>query len=405
MLVGTLLILESNVFAASFDCKKASSTVEKLICSNPDLSTVDEILSTEFKIALSSNHAPELIKARQLDWLKNERAICTEVTCLQKVYANRIAELRNGAVKNKQDVGEIQEKVSGPLADGNYKFLNDQLSLEFSLSDAGWTLHEITLNEGKEGVSLKGAGEWFKVNPNGVEEDYSGPMGWYQFSVGSCDYEFDTPGETLMLRRSGCRNGEKDAEFSLKKVKADPRPENVAVTQSTTESTRFQDFSIGMLFKDALTIASSKCKIDKSDARIYIRPCYEVGGSPRAVELIFKLPPDYPAGSFDEQPLIQIVVSLGDYLPADFNELKTTLSNKYKLTYDITNQMIEDFNLSRRDSVSAIYDEGRISLNIVRSVVSLKSEVRLVYSSDEEASKLMKINAPNKFGSSAAKEL
>ena len=55
-LIYTLLLLSSPVSAASFDCKKASTHVEKMICSTPMLGTKDEDLHDQYtRLLLSSD--------------------------------------------------------------------------------------------------------------------------------------------------------------------------------------------------------------------------------------------------------------------------------------------------------------------------------------------------------------
>lgn len=48
-LSSTFLLFSSVAFSASFDCGKASTEVERKICSSPSLSAMDEKLSEVFK--------------------------------------------------------------------------------------------------------------------------------------------------------------------------------------------------------------------------------------------------------------------------------------------------------------------------------------------------------------------
>lgn len=83
----------SSAEAASFDCNKASTPVEKTICANPELSKLDESLSIEYKKALETNDNGPLI-LDQKNWLKNERAACKDATCLQQAHRKRINTLQ-----------------------------------------------------------------------------------------------------------------------------------------------------------------------------------------------------------------------------------------------------------------------------------------------------------------------
>lgn len=84
--------------AASFDCKKAASEVEKLICENPELSKLDDDLAQAYKNALISAADKEALKKNQVWWLKFTRNICQAATCLDEAYKARIIELTIPAV-------------------------------------------------------------------------------------------------------------------------------------------------------------------------------------------------------------------------------------------------------------------------------------------------------------------
>lgn len=79
-------------FAASFDCSKAASTTEKIICGDEAISTLDEQLASSYKQALGASSNKEATKKTQIDWLKQQRA-CKDVTCLTQVYQARINQL------------------------------------------------------------------------------------------------------------------------------------------------------------------------------------------------------------------------------------------------------------------------------------------------------------------------
>lgn len=77
--------------AASFDCKIASSQVEKLICSDQSLSMLDSSLGELYSSRKKNN--PGLIK-EQKQWLLETRNVCRSSACLSKAYSNRIKVLR-----------------------------------------------------------------------------------------------------------------------------------------------------------------------------------------------------------------------------------------------------------------------------------------------------------------------
>ena len=83
--------------AASFDCEKATTSVERLICADPELSELDEELGQTYSLTLeASSNSLDLRKA-QRDWLKNRDQYMLGDQARGSVadmYRSRIAELR-----------------------------------------------------------------------------------------------------------------------------------------------------------------------------------------------------------------------------------------------------------------------------------------------------------------------
>ena len=75
--------------AASFDCAKASTKVEHLICDNPEISKLDDELATSYKAALHDQSKAGQVRHAQRQWL-NERNICADVACLREKYKERL---------------------------------------------------------------------------------------------------------------------------------------------------------------------------------------------------------------------------------------------------------------------------------------------------------------------------
>jgi len=80
------------VQAASFDCTKARTKVEHLICSNSELSELDDKLAEKYKTALQNKAQAGVVRQAQKIWLK-ERNECGTVNCMQDSYRERIKEL------------------------------------------------------------------------------------------------------------------------------------------------------------------------------------------------------------------------------------------------------------------------------------------------------------------------
>ncbi|MCE5244054.1 MAG: lysozyme inhibitor LprI family protein [Syntrophobacteraceae bacterium] len=86
--------------AAGFDCSKASTEAERLICSDQQLSALDDRLSEAWRQAWKKSADREALKKAQQEWIKNGRDVCQDVPCMQKAYETRIASLTNPEDQN-----------------------------------------------------------------------------------------------------------------------------------------------------------------------------------------------------------------------------------------------------------------------------------------------------------------
>lgn len=109
MAVGAASSTAGSASAASFDCKKAKSKVDKLICATPELSKADDELGAAFNEALKAlagpkpatkgatkgaSGRPKQLRTAQSHWLKRYRNACPDAACMLAVYQKRSAELR-----------------------------------------------------------------------------------------------------------------------------------------------------------------------------------------------------------------------------------------------------------------------------------------------------------------------
>lgn len=81
----------------SFDCAKASSRYEKMVCDTPELSALDRQLDGVFKQALARSTEKDVLRAEQRGWIKG-RDECWKASdvmaCVRELYQVRIVELR-----------------------------------------------------------------------------------------------------------------------------------------------------------------------------------------------------------------------------------------------------------------------------------------------------------------------
>lgn len=114
-----LLLLSplASAHAASFDCAKATTMVEQLVCTNAALSDLDDALAATYRQAVSlAKPGDSEPKSSQRLWLKRRNA-CNDADCIAASYQARIAELEDAIG---QDLGA--ETVAGTYTrrDGEY---------------------------------------------------------------------------------------------------------------------------------------------------------------------------------------------------------------------------------------------------------------------------------------------
>ncbi|NVZ69293.1 lysozyme inhibitor LprI family protein [Pseudomonas costantinii] len=94
-IVGVLLSIGSPAWAASFDCKKATTPVEKALCGNVELSRLDTLLDEHYRRALGKLQGVprEALRNDQRAWLKTRNACGSDINCLQPVLSQRLVEV------------------------------------------------------------------------------------------------------------------------------------------------------------------------------------------------------------------------------------------------------------------------------------------------------------------------
>lgn len=100
-----LLGLPGAAFAVSFDCTNASSRVEKLICTEPDLSGLDDKLAAEYRAVRRLGFFDSHVRAQRA-WVAKRNA-CEDKACVKALYESRIAELV-----------ELADNLPSPSAEG-----------------------------------------------------------------------------------------------------------------------------------------------------------------------------------------------------------------------------------------------------------------------------------------------
>lgn len=88
-LLTLILLITTTLFGTSFDCTKAKTNVEKMICTVPELSGLDDELS---HVYIDFYFLSDEIKNDQRTWMK-KRNECKDSKCVQEAYKTRIQDL------------------------------------------------------------------------------------------------------------------------------------------------------------------------------------------------------------------------------------------------------------------------------------------------------------------------
>lgn len=79
--------------AASFQCRHNQSSSEKLVCNDPELSSMDDKLSTLYSRAKDLAPDRDALEADRLSQWNWRQTHCTDKACVSNWYSRRITEL------------------------------------------------------------------------------------------------------------------------------------------------------------------------------------------------------------------------------------------------------------------------------------------------------------------------
>lgn len=101
ILIFLLMSHHLVALAASFDCMKSQSVMEKLICSDQQLSKLDEELNFSYQRALAKINNKIFFKDWQRQWLTSFNVTgCENSSCLMDVFSERLEILNSLAPAN-----------------------------------------------------------------------------------------------------------------------------------------------------------------------------------------------------------------------------------------------------------------------------------------------------------------
>lgn len=98
VLVLPSFLLVTAVHAASFDCAKASTKIEHIICDSPEISKLDERVAASYKALLQDITQANEIRQSQKHWIWM-RDNCPDVGCVKREYELRLKVLDANRLK------------------------------------------------------------------------------------------------------------------------------------------------------------------------------------------------------------------------------------------------------------------------------------------------------------------
>ncbi|MCX2920603.1 lysozyme inhibitor LprI family protein [Stenotrophomonas rhizophila] len=109
-----MVAVSTTAHAASFDCAKASTPVEEMVCGNEVLSELDSALADAYAVArVRVMDDGALLRAEQRQWIASRRNSCDTEACLEAVYRDRVIELR--LVGGYEDEAQIVASLPGAI--------------------------------------------------------------------------------------------------------------------------------------------------------------------------------------------------------------------------------------------------------------------------------------------------
>lgn len=105
LLLSMLWLSIAPTYAASFDCVKASTSVEQAICRDGYLSSLDEILASTYQEAWGLAHDQQGLKQSQREWLVL-RDQCPDINCITESIQQRNQELRTYVAALKEEASK-----------------------------------------------------------------------------------------------------------------------------------------------------------------------------------------------------------------------------------------------------------------------------------------------------------
>lgn len=101
----------------------------------------------------------------------------------------------------------LSQNVFSQMSDGKYKFSNNAITLDFTISENGQTISSASVYNSATKQTSTGTGAFRSAN--NIE--------WYEFQTSNCNYEFNIPTDILTLTPFDCKSGPPVVNYKLTK--------------------------------------------------------------------------------------------------------------------------------------------------------------------------------------------
>ncbi|MEW6340583.1 MAG: hypothetical protein AB1704_07865 [Pseudomonadota bacterium] len=119
--------------AASFHCTSKASASEKIVCQDPQLSSLDDQLAASYQRAVAASLDPRSVESARIEQWRWRQRNCTDKACVLSWYQRRIAELDAdyGQAKQAQhdafEASLTEQKLAPTAADAVRQMKSDSL--------------------------------------------------------------------------------------------------------------------------------------------------------------------------------------------------------------------------------------------------------------------------------------
>lgn len=175
MLIAAMVCTLSSAHAASFDCRAAKSEMEKAICSDPQLSALDEELNAVFKATIDYSPNRSALRDSQREWLRSYALNkCQEISCWRIRLLERINILKSTLGSHGYALPPLANssgKVDPQPSESN---ASNRASAQDRLPQASFA-EPVSVTASSEGVAVTNANasEWY-IEEKSVLGKYTG---------------------------------------------------------------------------------------------------------------------------------------------------------------------------------------------------------------------------------------